>query len=118
MRTAPETNGGNITFSQSENRPNTIPQMMAATMQAPMYPPNPACGMMSNAGEMNTKLPTKPIGMRAPSGPTPKLWMMVHTPQTNSEHMMSRPVSAVLRPKPPAIRIGAGNVENMKISIC
>ncbi len=34
--TAPEMNDGKMTLSQSENSTNTTPQMMAATMQAPM----------------------------------------------------------------------------------
>ena len=35
-RTAPDTNDGNMTLSQSENSTNTTPQITAATMQAPI----------------------------------------------------------------------------------
>lgn len=74
--------------------------------------------MMSSAGDMNTKLLTKAIGMRAPRGPTPKLWMMVQMPLTNRLQAMSRACSAAGRPSPVPMRMGAGRVENMITSAC
>ena len=103
-------NDGKITFSQSEKSTNTIPHMMAATMHAPMYPPNPACGMIKRAGAINTKLPTITMGIFAPKGPTPKLCTNVQIPLTNRADAIKMDVSTGPMPNPPAMRRGAGSV--------
>ena len=111
-------NEGKITFSQSENSTNTTPHTMAATMQAPMYPPKPACGAISRAGAMNTKLPTCTMGIFAPRGPTPKLCTNVHMPLTNSADAIRMDVSSGPKPRPPAMSSGAGRVWNRMSSAC
>ena len=107
-----------MTLSQPENSTKMTPHMIAATMHAPMYPPKPDWGMIRAAGAMNTKLPTMTIGILAPMGPRPKLWMNVHMPLTNSADATSRAVCTASRPTPAEMSRGAGRVWKRMMSAC
>ena len=69
-------------------------------------------------GATNTKLHSRGMGSRAPTGPKPIVWIMVAIPVTSRQPATRMVISDALSPTPLPMSRGTGSTLNTRTTIC